>query len=98
MTRSFCFATVLILVLALPLAGISAAEAPPRDDTAWLKEKGTLILEDSFDRDEDGNLAAAIGNGWNSATANRVPDVKQAGAQQIPQFNLSLHPGHLGRP
>ena len=47
------------------------------DDAAWLKS-GTLLFEDSFEREEDGNLAAAIGNGWNSATANRVPDVKQA--------------------
>jgi hypothetical protein len=53
------------------------ASGADRDDDAWLKS-GTLIFEDSFDREEDGNLAAAIGNGWNSATANRVPDVKQA--------------------
>jgi hypothetical protein len=48
------------------------------DDAAWLRDKGTLIFKDSFDREEDGNLAKALGNGWNSATANRVPDVKQA--------------------
>ena len=64
------------------VAGImSAAEpstAPSRDDAAWLREKGSLIFEDSFDREEEGNLARAIGNGWTSATADRVPDVKQA--------------------
>ena len=48
------------------------------DDAAWLRDKGTLIFKDTFDREEDGNLAAAIGNGWNSATANRVPQIKQA--------------------
>ena len=47
------------------------------DDAAWLRS-GTLLFEDAFDREEDGNLAKAIGNGWNSATADRVPDVKQA--------------------
>jgi hypothetical protein len=47
------------------------------DDAAWLRS-GTLLFKDSFDREEDGNLAKAIGNGWNSATADRVPDVKQA--------------------
>ena len=57
--------------LALPAIGFAG------DDAAWLKS-GTLIFEDSFDREEDGNLAKAIGNGWNSATADRVPDVKQA--------------------
>jgi hypothetical protein len=48
------------------------------DDAAWLRDKGMLVFKDSFDREEDGNLAAAIGNGWNSATANRVPTIKQA--------------------
>ena len=41
-------------------------------------ERGALLFHDAFERKEDGNLAAAIGNGWNSATANRVPDVKMA--------------------
>ncbi|MEI6241422.1 MAG: hypothetical protein WCR51_13625, partial [Planctomycetia bacterium] len=56
---------------------VAFASAAMADDAAWLKS-GTLIFEDSFDREEDGNLAGAIGNGWNSATADRVPDVKQA--------------------
>ncbi len=46
-------------------------------DAAWL-EKGTLIFHETFEREEDGNLAGAIGNGWNSATADRVPNLKQA--------------------
>ncbi|MCH9656688.1 MAG: hypothetical protein K0U89_22840, partial [Planctomycetes bacterium] len=49
-----------------------------RDDSKWLRENGTLIFHDAFEREEDGNLAGAIGNGWNSATANRVPDMKMA--------------------
>jgi hypothetical protein len=48
------------------------------DDGAWLQEKGTLIFHDAFQREEDGNLAKAIGNDWNSATADRVPHVKMA--------------------
>jgi hypothetical protein len=48
------------------------------DDAAWLQEHGTLLFHDAFEREEDGNLAAAIGEGWNSATADRVPDIKMA--------------------
>ena len=48
------------------------------DDSAWLQQKGTLIFHDAFEREEDGNLAKAIGNGWNSATADRVPHIKMA--------------------
>jgi hypothetical protein len=48
------------------------------DDAAWLRHNGTLLFKDSFDREEEANLAGAIGNGWNSATANRVPQIKQA--------------------
>jgi hypothetical protein len=50
----------------------------PQDSTAWLEKNATLIFHDAFEREEDGNLAKAIGNGWNSATADRVPDVKMA--------------------
>ncbi|MFN9271956.1 MAG: hypothetical protein ACK6DO_02870 [Planctomycetia bacterium] len=57
------------------VAGVPVAAGA--DDAAWLRS-GTLLFEDSFNREEDGNLAKAIGNGWNSATADRVPDVKQA--------------------
>jgi hypothetical protein len=55
-----------------------ASAATPGKDTTWLQENGTLIFHDSFDREEDGNLAKAIGNGWNSATADRVPHIKMA--------------------
>ncbi len=47
------------------------------DDAAWL-QKGQLIFHDAFAREEDGNLAKAIGNGWESATADRVPHLKMA--------------------
>ncbi len=48
------------------------------DDLLWLQQKGTLVFHDSFEREEAGNLAKAIGNGWNSATADRVPHIKMA--------------------
>ena len=99
MIRAFPLSFVMLLVLALSLPAMNAAEPPPRDDAAWLKEKGTLILEDSFDREEDGNLAAAIGNGWNSATANRVPDVKQAdlddGVLKVMSAAAAGHQAHI---
>jgi len=63
--------TLAALLLAMP-ADLRA------DDAAWLQSKGTLIFQDSFDREEEGNLAKAIGNGWNSATADRVPNLKMA--------------------
>lgn len=72
---------LLALLLTLP-AALPAAEPTPsessRDDAAWLREKGKVIFHDAFEREEDGNLAKAIGNGWNSATADRVPQIKQA--------------------
>jgi len=49
-----------------------------QDSTAWLEKNATLIFHEAFEREEDGNLAKAIGNGWNSATADRVPNVKMA--------------------
>ncbi len=63
------------LLLILPAA---LASAEVRDDAAWLRGKGVQIFHDGFEREEQGNLAAAIGNGWNSATADRVPEIKQA--------------------
>jgi len=57
---------------------IISSYATAQDDAAWLREKGTLIFHDAFEREEDGNLAKAIGNGWNSATADRVPRIKMA--------------------
>ena len=72
---------VLALLLTLP-AALRAADSKPtepsRDDASWLREKGKLIFHDAFEREEDGNLAKAIGNGWNSATADRVPQIKMA--------------------
>ena len=56
----------------------SPASSTDRGDAAWLREKGTLSFADPFDREEDGNGLKAIGNGWESATADRVPDIKQA--------------------
>ncbi len=55
---------------------LSATAAPK--DSAWYREKATLIFEDTFDREETGTGAKDIGNHWNSATADRVPHIKQA--------------------
>ena len=68
------------LILALSLFSLTSfvSAASPGKDTTWLQEKGTLIFHDAFEREEDGNLAKAIGNGWNSATADRVPHIKMA--------------------
>lgn len=86
------------LLVALPAVGVTAADTG-RDDAAWLREKGTLLFEDAFDRDEDGNLAQAIGNGWNSATANRVPDTKQAdldgGVLKVESAVKAGHQAHI---
>lgn len=86
------------LLVALPAVGVTAADTS-RDDAAWLREKGTLLFEDAFDRDEDGNLAQAIGNGWNSATANRVPDTKQAdldgGVLKVESAVKAGHQAHI---
>jgi len=66
-------------LLLATLATLYASGTPAlRDDAAWLREKGQIIFHDAFERDEDGNLAKAIGNGWASATADRVPHIKQA--------------------
>jgi hypothetical protein len=59
-----------------------ATAATAQDSAAWLEKNATLVFHDAFEREEDGNLAAAIGNGWNSATANRVPQIKQADLDQ----------------
>ena len=74
--------TALPLVLLLPFFCLAppgtAAPATVAPDALRLTEQGELIFHDPFERDEDGNLSKAIGNGWNSATADRVPELKQA--------------------
>lgn len=71
---------LLLLCLTALTPHLRAADSSPSkdSDTRLLTQKGTLIFHDSFEREEDGNLAKAIGNGWNSATADRVPQLKQA--------------------
>jgi hypothetical protein len=71
---------LLVIVSGLVAAGprLVGADALPGDDRVWLESKGALIFHDAFEREEDGNLAKAIGNGWNSATADRVPQIKMA--------------------
>ena len=67
--------TVLHLLISFT---VPLSAAPPAADTTWLRDKGTLIFHDAFEREETGNGAKAIGNGWNSATADRVPHIKMA--------------------
>jgi len=59
-------------------AGLLTAAPPASDDAAWLRANATLVFHDAFDREETGNGSKAIGNGWNSATADRVPQIKMA--------------------
>ncbi len=68
-------AALLLLRAALVTAVHPLAAA---DDAAWLRARGTLIFHDAFEREETGNGAKAIGNGWNSATADRVPQIKMS--------------------
>lgn len=69
----------LFLFTLLPIAAVVADDPSAlRDDATWLREKGQMIFHDAFEREENGNLAKAIGNGWNSATADRVPQIKMA--------------------
>ncbi len=70
--------TPLLRYLLFPFALCLPFGATAADDLSWLMKSGTLIFHDAFEREEDGNLAKAIGNGWNSATADRVPAIKQA--------------------
>ena len=71
--------TALLVVALSPLQADEAkSSAILRNDAAWLRQNGTLIFEDTFDRQPDGNGIKAIGNGWESATADRAPNIKQA--------------------
>ncbi|MDB6003306.1 MAG: signal peptide-domain containing protein, partial [Prosthecobacter sp.] len=67
---------LLHLTAVLLLSSPSFAET--RDDATWLREKGQLIFHDAFEREEAGNGLKALGNGWESATADRIPKIKQA--------------------
>ena len=86
-------------LFAAVIPSMATAESAGRDDAAWLREEGTLIFEDAFEREEDGNLAKAIGNGWNSATADRVPDTKQAdldgGILKVTTSKAAGHGAHI---
>lgn len=69
----------LFLFFILLLGSSGAADIPAMtNDAAWLREKGQVIFHDAFEREETGNGLKAIGNGWESATADRIPKIKQA--------------------
>lgn len=97
------FSVITCLTLAFAPCIVRATETTVatavRDDAAWLREHGLLILEDAFDREETGNQADAIGNGWTSATANRVPDTKQAdidgGVLKVKTAAAAGHGAHI---
>ncbi|HRQ88930.1 MAG TPA: hypothetical protein PLA50_09045 [Bacteroidia bacterium] len=71
----------------------------PAKDLAWIEANATLIFQETFDREEDGNLAGALGNGWNSATADRVPQKKQAdldgGVLKVDAAPEANHAAHI---
>ena len=48
------------------------------DESAEFQRTVIGYFADAFDRKLDGNGIKAIGNGWESATAERAPNVKQA--------------------
>ncbi len=77
-TLNLSFTVLLLAPWALLYADNPKPAASVQGDASWIRNKGTLIFHDTFEREEDGNLAKAIGNGWNSATADRVPKVKMA--------------------
>jgi len=70
-------AAALALLFGLPAPLPAADKAALQDDSAWLQSNGTILFHDPFERTEDGNGMKAIGNGWESATADRVPHIKQ---------------------
>ncbi len=69
----------LLLLVSCALPCLAAEKtALPGGDAEWLKSKGTLIFHETFEREETGTGLKDIGNGWESATADRVPQIKQA--------------------
>ncbi|MCX7006660.1 MAG: hypothetical protein NTY53_05320 [Kiritimatiellaeota bacterium] len=72
----------LFAVLLVPLAVVGASDTPSRatarNDADWLRDNGTLIFHDAFERAVTNNGLKGIGNGWESATADRVPKIRQA--------------------
>lgn len=89
--------TRLLPLVALLLSSTALHAADPAD---WLRTKGQVIFHDSFDREEDGTGLKAIGNGWESATADRVPKIKQTdldgGIMQIASATVEAkHAAHI---
>jgi hypothetical protein len=88
-------AALAAILLAAAACTARTAQAAERDDAAWLREHGTLLFADDFEREEDGNLAAALGKGWTSATADRVPQIKQADLDQgVLKVMSAVEAGH----
>jgi hypothetical protein len=62
----------------VPSSKTAATGPVSPSDREWLESAGKLIFHDAFEREEEGNGLRGIGNGWESATADRVPHIKQA--------------------
>ncbi len=81
----FCVRIVVVVgswAFGVRLSSAEPPEAPAKvlaaTDEARLRADGTLIFHDAFEREETGHGAKAIGYRWNSATADRVPQIKMA--------------------
>ena len=73
-----------LLLAALVISTVAHADppTPARDDAAWLRANGALLFQDGFERKVTGNGLKDIGNGWESATADRAPQIRQADIEE----------------
>ncbi len=74
----------LYAILGMVCLGIvcAADPAPVNGDVMWLEKQGVLLFHDAFERAVEGNGLKGIGNGWESATADRVPKIRQADLEE----------------
>ena len=69
----------LLVVFAIPMGVLVAGPAATtQDDAALVKTAGTLLFEDSFDREEASPDKEEIGAGWTTNSAGRAKGAKQA--------------------
>lgn len=82
-----CLAIVLLVSFAAPVLAA--------DDAAMVKSRGTLLLEDDFDRDESTPDKEQIGGGWTSNSAWRAKGQKQVdldgGAMHVTRARVADH-------
>lgn len=94
--------TALLLGFLFASPSFLSADAPSvssLDDAEWFKKRGTLLFHDAFEREETGNGLKDLGNGWESATADRVPQKKQAdldeGILKVTSAPEAKHAAHI---